>query len=188
MQQHLALIPHEVQGEMIYQRPTDGYINATAMCHAAGKRWFDYSRLTTTTAFVTELATETGIPASVLIQTLKGGDVSVQGTWVHPQVAYHLAQWLSARFAVLVSKWISEWVSGSMPKPKAELPYHIRRHIANQNNVPEGHFSILAEMTIMLIGPLEAFGDTIPERLMPDISMGADFSPVASPETQHQYE
>lgn len=30
MQQHFDLIPHPVQGGIIYQRPKDGYINATA--------------------------------------------------------------------------------------------------------------------------------------------------------------
>lgn len=175
MQTHLPLIPHTVQGQIIYQRPADGYVNATAMCLAAGKRWFDYSRLSTTGAFVDELATETGIPASVLVQTLKGGDVTMQGTWVHPQVATHLAQWLSPKFAVLVSRWVVDWMSGGMAPKRAELPYHLRRHIANQNNVPHGHFSMLSEVMISIIGPMEAMGYTLPERMLPDISMGKMF-------------
>ena len=61
MQQHFDLIPHPVQGGIIYQRPKDGYINATAMCQAAGKQWFDFRRLTTTSAFIEALATETGV-------------------------------------------------------------------------------------------------------------------------------
>jgi hypothetical protein len=44
MQHHFDLIPHPVQGGIIYQRPKDGYIYATAMCQAAGKRWPDYNR------------------------------------------------------------------------------------------------------------------------------------------------
>jgi hypothetical protein len=36
MQQHFDLIPHPVQGGVIYQRPKDGYINATAMCQGGG--------------------------------------------------------------------------------------------------------------------------------------------------------
>jgi hypothetical protein len=38
--------------------------NATAMCQAAGKQWFDYRRLTITNAFIEALAAETGIPGS----------------------------------------------------------------------------------------------------------------------------
>lgn len=173
MQGHLQLIPHTVQGEVIYQRPNDGYINATAMCKAAGKKWFDYARLSSTGPFVAELSSVAGIPATELIQSVSGGTPQFQGTWVHPQIATHLAQWLSPKFAVLVSKWVMEWLSGA-PK-RAELPYHIRRHLANQNSVPIGHFSVMAEMTIMLIGPLEAMGYSIPERMLPDISMGRVF-------------
>jgi hypothetical protein len=39
MQQHFDLIPHPVQGGIIYQRPKDGYINATAMCQAASRQF-----------------------------------------------------------------------------------------------------------------------------------------------------
>jgi hypothetical protein len=30
------------------------------------------------------------------------------GTWVHPQVGYHLGQWISPAFAVKVTEWISD--------------------------------------------------------------------------------
>jgi hypothetical protein len=42
--------------------------------------------------------------------------------------------------------------------------------------VPEGHFSVLNEITIALIGPMEAEGYTLPESLWPDISQGKIFS------------
>ncbi len=45
----------------------------------------------TTKAFIAALAPEAGIPASELIQSLSGGFSHMQGTWVHPQVAIHLA-------------------------------------------------------------------------------------------------
>ena len=43
MQLNLVLIPHKVGREIIEQRAKDGYINATAMCKAAAKNWFDYA-------------------------------------------------------------------------------------------------------------------------------------------------
>jgi hypothetical protein len=174
MQQHLDLIPHAVQGGIIYQRPKDGYINATAMCQAAGKDWFDYRRLKTTVAFIEALVIETGIPGSVLVQSLKGGDTRIQGTWVHPQVAIHLGQWVSAKFAVQVSQWVFDWMSGNIPASVA-VPYHLRRYVANQPNVPVGHFSILTEMTQLLIAPMELMGYTLPEHMFPDISHGKMF-------------
>lgn len=175
MQGHFDLIPREVQGGIIHQRPSDGYINATAMCHAAGKRVHDYSRLATTTAFLEALSVETGIPVSELIQTVSGGDPRFQGTWAHPDVAIHLAQWCSPQFAVKVSRWVYEWLSGKAPRPPAVLPYHIRRYVANQQNVPIGHFSVLTELTMVLIAPMEAMGYTLPEHMVPDISQGRMF-------------
>ena len=69
----------------IGQRIQDGYINATAICQAAGKRWKalrgqpgDSGLYRGTGNFL-----DAGIPASELIQTLKGGNPSRQGTWVH---------------------------------------------------------------------------------------------------------
>lgn len=99
----------------------------------------------------------------------------MQGTWVHPQVAIHLAQWLSADFAVRVSRWVFDWMSGgAAPKPPV-MPYHLRRYVANQANVPVGHFSILSELTMALIGPMESMGYTLPEHMVPDISHGLMF-------------
>jgi hypothetical protein len=74
---------------------------------AAERRWSHYAENASTKSFVKVLASKTGIPASTLIQSLTGGDVRLQGTWVHPQVAIHLAQWLSPEFAVQVSDWKS---------------------------------------------------------------------------------
>ncbi|MFG1206300.1 KilA-N domain-containing protein [Xanthobacter flavus] len=176
MQYHLDLIPHETGGFIIHQRPKDGYINATAMCQAADKEWKHYNENKTHKAFFSVLATEVGIPTSELIQTLRGGHPHLQGTWVHPRVAIHLAQWLSPEFAVQVSGWVFDWMSGKTPaRSRPELPYHLRRYIANQNAVPVGHFSILVEMIQLLIGPMESMGYTLPEDLLPDISMGLMF-------------
>lgn len=176
MQQHFDLIPHQAEGAIIYQRPKDGYINATAMCQAAGKLWGHYRERPNTAEYLRELSADIEIPISVLVQSLKGGDIREQGTWVHPQVAIHLAQWLSPKFAVKVSQWVYDWMSGkAAPSPKGELPYHLRRYVANQQNVPVGHFSILTELTQALIAPMEIYGYTLPERLMPDISHGLMF-------------
>jgi hypothetical protein len=173
LQQHFDLIPHSMPGGIIYQRPKDGYINATAMCQAAQRPWSRYWELPAAKAFAQELSLDLGIPISTLIQSMKGGDIRYQGTWVHPQVAINLAQWLSARFAVQVSQWVYDWMSGSAPTSVADaVPYHLRRYVANQPNVPVAHFSVLTEMTQMLIAPMEIMGYTLPESLLPDISQG----------------
>jgi hypothetical protein len=167
-----ALIPHTIDGHVVGQRITDGYVNATAMCKAAGKRWNNYWQNDTSQDFAAELEADTGIPVSELIQSVKGGFPELQGTWVHPHVAINLAIWLSPRFAVQVAKWVYEWLTRGAPQPAVALPFHLRRYVTNSPNVPRGHFSVLQEMTIALIAPLEFMGYTLPEQLWPDISEG----------------
>lgn len=169
----LPLIPHEVDGEIVRQRAVDGYINATAMCKATGKKFNDYTRLKTTQDFLRELSSATGIPVAELIQTLMGGHPETQGTWVHPDVAINLGQWCSPKFAVAVSQWVREWMTGKS-KP-ANLPYHIQRYLANRSAIPPTHFSMLNEMIFALIAPLEDAGYTVPDDMVPDISAGRMF-------------
>lgn len=166
-QYSLPLITHQVQNSIVEQRASDGYINATAMCKAAGKLFGHYRSNDTTEAFLQALEADIGIPISKLIQVVRGANVT-QGTWVHPQVAINLAQWLSPQFAVQVSKWVFDWMSGK--GQPAKLPYHLERHLMNQNKIPLGYFSVLQEMTNFLVGPLEANGYRLPEKCVPDIA------------------
>lgn len=84
----LALISHEIEGKLVHQRASDGYVNATAMCNAVGKLFADYRRLKATDEFLKELASDMGIPISQLVLSFKGNTTQYQqGTWVHPDVA-----------------------------------------------------------------------------------------------------
>ncbi len=136
---------------------------------AAGKQLGHYLANDSTKAFLTELASDIGIPISELIQIVRGGDPSLQGTWVHPDVAVHLGQWLSPKFAVAVSKWVREWLAGGQ-YGGTQMPYHLERYIANRSKVPYTHFSVLNELTFNLIAPLEQQGYTLPGGL--DIGKG----------------
>lgn len=192
----LPLIARKHADTLISQRAKDGYINATAMCVAANRPWSRYWEARVARDFAGALSADLGIPISELIQSIKGGNPALQGTWVHPQVAIHLAQWLSPQFAVQVTQWVFEWISGG-PKVVERLPYHLRRYVANMSLVPRTHFSILQELTYSLIAPMEAQGYTLPERLVPDISEGRMFSqwlrgrgvdPGTFPTYKHRYE
>ncbi|UXR90899.1 KilA-N domain-containing protein [Agrobacterium tumefaciens] len=191
----LPLVQYEIEQEVIHQRVRDGYVNATAMCKAANRPWGRYWETVQAKEFANELSADIGIPISELIQSVRGGEPTLQGTWVHPQVAINLAQWLSPRFAVRVSKWVADWMSGSVPG--GNLPYHLRRYMANMTSVPAGHFSMLNEMTINLIAPLEQMGYVMPDSMIPDISEGRMFSkwlrenghdPDSMPSYSHRYE
>lgn len=176
MAEQLALIPHQVErGDIIHQRAVDGYVNATAMCKAAGKLFADFVRLRTTQPFLAELSSVMGIPITELIQSVRGGNPHLQGTWVHPHVAISLAQWLSPTFAVKVSQWVWEWAQGDVPGPR-RLPDHVRRYMVNRHKIPATHFSMLDQMTLRLLAPLEAHGYTLSAKMMPDIALGRMFS------------
>lgn len=175
VQMEMALISHQVERELVEQRAVDGYISATSMCKVAGRLLGDYLRLASTRAYLDELSTDMGIPITELVQVVRGGTSSQQGTWIHPEVAVHLGQWLSPKFAVMVARWVREWMSGTKPS-MAVVPYHIERYLANRAAIPHTHFSMLTEMTFALIAPLEDLGYRLPERLMPDISEGQMFS------------
>ncbi len=112
------LIVRDFHGVRIRQRHSDGYLDATAMCKANGKRLNNYLRTKTTKEFLTELSdfiaknsvalfgvTEQN---QQLIHIVQGGTPREQGTWVHPYVAINLAQWCSAIFAVMVTNWMFE--------------------------------------------------------------------------------
>lgn len=172
-QAELPIIHHKIEKSSINQRATDGYINATEMCQIANKRINNYIRLQTTKDYINELSAETRISVSALLQQVRGGNPQLQGTWVHPQVAIHLAQWLSPKFAVMVNKWVFEWMSG---QGGGRLPNHIRRYLLNRHKIPNTHFSMLDQMTLRLLAPLEAHGYLLPENMMPDIALGQMFS------------
>jgi len=108
----------------IPQRQSDGYLPATKICDAIGKQWNNYYRNKKTQSYISVLSAETRIRASELIQIVKGGIPENQGTWIHPKVAIHFAQWLSPEFAVQVTNWVYDWMlSGVSPTPTKQIEY-----------------------------------------------------------------
>jgi hypothetical protein len=166
----LELIPHTYQGQVVRLRSRDGYVNATAMCKAAGKFWADYHRQISTKEFVAELSAEVGIPTTELIQSVTGGVPALQGTWIHPQVAIHLAQWLSAQFAVRVTAWIYDWMNGLSPASMAWQIFQERISLV-YDNVPEGHFCVFKE-TSDLYATMISNGAPMGAQMILDISIG----------------
>lgn len=102
------LVIRTANGFDVPQRREDGYVNATALCKAAGKKLNHYTSNRSTQEFVAELERSAGIPADRLVRINAAGPNDLRGTWVHPEVAIHLAQWCSSKFAVMVSRWVRE--------------------------------------------------------------------------------
>ena len=92
---------------VISSRPIDHYVNATQLCQAGGKKFNDWFRLDTTKELMNELASDAGIPVSLLVESNRGRTSKYsQGSWIHPDLSIQLAQWISPKFAIQVSKWI----------------------------------------------------------------------------------
>jgi hypothetical protein len=96
-------------GTPISRRTTDGYVNATAVCRANGKRWKDYRESDRCQLYLDALESVAGISVHALVESRSGG-AGGGGTWVHPQVAVDLARWISAPFAV----WMDGWFLGEL--------------------------------------------------------------------------
>lgn len=76
------------------------YINLTEMCKQVGKELKRFLALKDTKAYLNVLSTRLNIEPSILVRTKVGGIPTEQGTWGHPLVALHLAQWLSPEIYV----------------------------------------------------------------------------------------
>ncbi|MGL4673758.1 MAG: KilA-N domain-containing protein, partial [Wohlfahrtiimonas sp.] len=66
----------------LYQRPSDGYVDATRLCKQAGKRINNYLRITETKEYLAELERSTLISADLLVVTKSTGLNEERGTWV----------------------------------------------------------------------------------------------------------
>ena len=91
----------------------DGYIYATGLCKAVGKKMYHWNRLKETQTLKNNLDTDIHIRASAKssIEIYKGGNNKYsQGTWIHPDLGLNLAQWCSPNFSAQVSKWLRELI------------------------------------------------------------------------------
>jgi hypothetical protein len=123
----LGLESRTWNGVEIQRRPTDGYVNATAMCKAYGKRWHEYHSNQRTQDYIAAVARalrSAGNPADP-IQTIITGPNHLRGTWVHPRIAVDLARWLHPEFAVWMDGWFLESLTPRLaadPTEAAALP------------------------------------------------------------------
>lgn len=101
-------------------RRADGYVNATAMCKANGKRWSDFRESDRCNEYLEALETKTGISVFGLVQSKRGGLDA--GTWVHPDVATELARWISPAFSVFVNQWFREEYEARLTRPTGGSP------------------------------------------------------------------
>ena len=143
-----APMPHDLVSRSwndtpISRRASDGYVNATAMCKANGKRWSDFRDSDRCYEYLEALEAKTGIPVFDLVQSKRGG--ADPGTWVHPDVATELARWISPAFSVFVNQWFREEFEA--------------RSAAQQTEVPQLPAVVAVERTIGVIRNVASFFD-----------------------------
>lgn len=121
-----------------------GYVNATAMCKANGKELSNWIKRAGTRLYLKELSLDTGLKInsakasnpltalelpivrtqdSSLIIKIEGtpdGNPSLQGTWVHPEVAVDIASWISPKFKVWANRTLRLIVAGQFAPKTAD--------------------------------------------------------------------
>lgn len=126
-------VSRDINGISVEQRQTDGFINATAMCVAHGRKIDAWFRTQDTLELFQALANDKEINYSDLSNSdparlsatkyskifkglllVKGGSpVNGGGVWLHPDLAIQLAQWCNKIFALQVSRWVQEWMTSA---------------------------------------------------------------------------
>jgi len=97
-----------------FQYRNDDYVNLTKMCKQAKRLLSTYLRSSHYKNFIKELALSQNCTAEELIQKRVGGVPSEQGTYGHPMLAIHLAQWLSPQFALAVAKLTQSYLTADI--------------------------------------------------------------------------
>ena len=115
--------PLVINSIIIGTRISDGFVNATQMCKAGGKKFANWYSLVGTKELIRDVESDIAITASQFLDTnssisqynfksvevIKGNSSKFkQGSWIHPDLAMQLAQWISSTFARKVSKWMRE--------------------------------------------------------------------------------
>ena len=104
----------------------DGWINATVIADANGKRVGDWVDLPSTQEYVARLNTRL---SGNLITANRGRN---GGTWLHPKLAVMYARWISVDFAIWCDERIDEIIHG---KPEANDWEKLRHQAASSYKV-----------------------------------------------------
>jgi len=97
-----------------FQYRADDYINLTLMCKQTDRKFNHYFRTKPTKDFIEAVSLETNIPVAELIQKRVGGIPTQQGTYGHPLIAIHLAQWCSPEIALAVTKLTKSYLTADI--------------------------------------------------------------------------
>lgn len=86
-------------------RASDNYINLTRMLRQVDKNVNDYLDLKSTKAYIEYVSAQVKIPVDQLVYVVKGRT----GTWAHPLIATHAAQWASHEMSYAVAQLVDRF-------------------------------------------------------------------------------
>ena len=122
------LILRSWNNKSIRQR-ADGFISLTDMCSASGKLFGNWYQLKSTQEYLKVLVAKHYCDSNNgPIEVNVGGTPETTGTWGDRRVAFRMAQWISAEFALQVDEWVEELLltgsvnigDGSKAEPKTQ--------------------------------------------------------------------
>jgi len=133
---------HGVQVDILFSETA--FFNATVAAKAFGKKVNDWLRLDSTKDYIDALIESrkcyvAGIPVSEqnqLVRIIQGGsNPTVQGTWLHHQLAIAYARWLNAAFSI----WCDEIIYSMLHKKESpaydpNFAIHTKRDTQIQNS------------------------------------------------------
>lgn len=90
-----------------------GYVNATHMCRANDKSWSNYWKSAKAKSFAGKVSAGLPFGRAAVISIEGGNEKDNQGTWVHPDIAYHLAVWISDDFAIWAMRVLRNVAEGN---------------------------------------------------------------------------
>lgn len=112
-------------------RSSDGFINATELCRAGKRRFKDWSQLKSTKKLLegyeeyNKDLSQLSWPAHCNLIKFEDNGTTEKYTWVHPEIAIDIAQWISVKFRIQVLKWTRELLEKGIVEAQEESKqYH----------------------------------------------------------------
>jgi len=108
----------------------NGYVNATKLCDDGGKHFYhwvanDYSKELISFVEEEQKNRSHGNPWSVQI-VVKTGENAFRGTYLCQDLIPHVASWVSAEFAIKVSRIVNEYIVSEFKKQLEKKDEHIK--------------------------------------------------------------
>jgi hypothetical protein len=115
-------------------RSYDNYIFATDICNITNKKFSHYKEQYTTQLFFKKLSLNLEVSIKKLIEIRNGGGSKKQGTWVHPIIAIHLAEWASYDLYITILNKISLSTIDKSTKMNSTVINNINKFINTLSN------------------------------------------------------